>query len=346
MIITVVIPTYRRPQDLARCLQALEKQTRPADEVLIVVRDTDTETQTFLEAFKPHSLPINTVKVCVPGQVAALNAGLDTAQGEIVSITDDDAAPHSDWLERIETHFLADDRVGGVGGRDWVYLGTKLCDAENHPGASQIVGKLQWFGRAIGNHHIGEGTPREVDILKGANMSFRQSAIADLRFDERLRGAGAQVHNDLAFCLAVKRLGWKLIYDPAVAVDHYLGKRLDEDQRVFKFNGLSYANAVHNATLILLEHLNPIQRIAYILWSILVGTRQAFGLLQWLRFLPTERNLATQKLLASLQGRWQGWQTWKQSDRAIPVPRPEIATQSPVSIPSLEISSESQTVKD
>ncbi len=325
MIVTVLIPTYRRPQDLARCLKALEKQTRSADEVLVVVRDTDTETQTFLEAFKPYSLPIHTVIMCVSGQVAALNAGLDAAQGDIVAITDDDAAPHSDWLERIEAHFITDEQVGGVGGRDWVYLGTKLCDAATHPGASQIVGKLQWFGRAIGNHHIGEGLPREVDILKGANMSFRKSAIADLHFDERLRGKGAQVHNDLAFCLAVKRLGWKLVYDPEVAVDHYLGERFDEDQRVFEFNGVSYANAVYNATLILLEYLSPIQRNVYIVWSILVGTRQAFGLIQWLRFFPQESNVATQKLLASLQGRWHGWQTWKQGDGKIFAPRPEIS---------------------
>jgi len=37
MTITVLIPTYRRPQDLARCLEALQKQTRLADEVLLVV---------------------------------------------------------------------------------------------------------------------------------------------------------------------------------------------------------------------------------------------------------------------------------------------------------------------
>jgi len=28
-----------------------------------------------------------------------------------------------------------------------------------------VVGKLQWFGRLIGNHHIGSGEGREVDAL-------------------------------------------------------------------------------------------------------------------------------------------------------------------------------------
>ncbi len=305
MNITVLIPTYRRSQDLARCLEALRKQTRSADEVLLVVRDTDTETWTLLKSLGSDFLPLHTVTVSIPGQVAALNAGLDAAQGDIIAITDDDAAPHADWLERIEGHFVSDDRVGGVGGRDWVYHGTQLED-----GARQIVGRVQWFGRAIGDHHLGVGEPREVDIFKGANMSFRQSAIANLRFDNRLRGTGAQPHNDMAFSLAVRRAGWKLIYDPKVAINHYPAQRFDEDQR-YQFNDIALINAVHNETLILLENLSPVQRIVFLVWAILVGTRGTLGFVQWLRFLPSEGALAGQKLFASLRGRWQGWQTWQ-----------------------------------
>jgi hypothetical protein len=142
-------------------------------------------------------------------------------------------------------------------------------------------------------------------------MSYRRTAIANLRFDERLRGTGAQPHNDMAFSLAVKRTGWKLIYDPAVAVDHYEGRRFDEDQRN-KFNDIALSNVVHNETLILLEHLSPVQRIVFMVWAILVGTRSMYGFVQWLRFLPREAGLAGQKFLASLRGRWQGWQTWWQ----------------------------------
>jgi glycosyltransferase involved in cell wall biosynthesis len=274
---------------------------------LLVVRDTDDETWAFLKSLNPDSLPLCTVTVTVPGQVAALNPGLDAAQGDIIAITDDDAAPHADWLERIEAHFLSDSCVGGVGGRDWVYHGTELED-----GARKVVGRVQWFGRAIGDHHLGVGEPREVDIFKGANMSFQRTAIASLRFDERLRGTGAQPHNDMAFSLAVKRAGWKLIYDPMVAIDHYPAQRFDEDQR-YKFNEIAFINKVHNETLALLEHLPSTRRAVFLVWAILVGTREAPGFVQWLRFLPSEGSLAGQKLLASLRGRWQGWVTWQES---------------------------------
>ncbi|MDX2240847.1 MAG: glycosyltransferase family 2 protein [Leptolyngbyaceae cyanobacterium bins.302] len=307
--ITTIVPTYRRPADLARCLTALRHQLRSPDEVLVVVRDTDNETRQFLELFDHAPLPLRVITVTVTGVVAAMNMGLDAAQGDIIAFTDDDAAPHPDWLTRIEQHFLADDRVGGVGGRDLMY-----CNGAIVEGAKQTVGQLQWFGRVIGNHHLGTGTAREVDVLKGVNMSFRRTAIANSRFDTRMRGTGAQVHFEIEFSLSLKRAGWTLIYDPHILVDHYPAQRFDEDQR-HTFNEVAFANAVHNETLALLEHLAPEKRLLFVLWATFVGTRKAFGFVQLLRFTPHEKHLAWKKWQASVQGRWQGWQTWQHSQR-------------------------------
>ncbi len=307
LTISVVIPTYRRPKKLACSLDALKKQKVPTYEVLVVVRDTDTETWTFLQTFNPELLPMRTVTVNVSGVVAAMNAGMNATSGDIIAFTDDDAAPHTDWLERIEAHFLSDSNIGGVGGRDWVYHGTELEEGER-----PVVGQVQWFGRVIGGHHLGVGESREVDVLKGVNMSFRRSAIGQIHFDPRMRGTGAQVHFELGFSLALKRAGWKLIYDPKVAVNHYPAQRFDEDQRN-RFNDIALINAVHNETLVLLENLPSTRRTAFVFWATFMGTRDAPGFLQWLRFLPKEGTLAGQKLVASLRGRWQAWETWQQS---------------------------------
>ena len=305
MTITAIVPTYRRPKDLERCLEALKQQTRQADEVLVTVRDTDHKTWTFLEAFDRAFLPLRAVTVKVPGVVAAMNAGLDVAQGEIVAFTDDDAAPHPDWLERLEVYY-ADDQVGGVGGKDFIYEGNQLQQGER-----TVVGKVQWFGRVIGNHHFGVGEARSVEVLKGVNMSFRRCAIAPIRFDERMLGTGAQVHFECSCCFTLKRAGWKLIYDPKIVVDHYPGQRFDEDQR-HKFDRMATVNQVHNETLGMLEYLPPLRRAIYLVWGVIIGTRWQRGFLQSLRFLPSEGSLSGNKLLASLQGRWKGWQTWRQ----------------------------------
>jgi len=312
MKLTVLVPTYRRPDDLARCLLALQRQVRPADEILVTVRDIDTETWAFFSSFDTGSLPLKILTITVPGVVAAINAGFETAIGDIISVTDDDAVPHLDWLQRIEAHFQSEPRLGGLGGRDWMYMNGRLQDATLHPGASDAIGKVNWFGRMVGNHHIGEGGSREVDILKGVNMSFRRSSLADLRCDERMKGTGAQVHFEVALSLSVKRRGWKLIYDPTVAVDHYPAQRFDEDQR-HAFNAIAWSNKAHNETVGLLDHLSFPQKIIYLVWAFLVGTRDTFGIVQLLRFLPEDGKLSLLKWQASIQGRWQGWQTWWQS---------------------------------
>ena len=99
--IGVFIATYRRSSDLLRCLAALEKQRHQADEILLVVREDDTETRSSLSDFAVKSLPIRIITVSVPGVVAARNAGLDACKTDILAIIDDDTSPHVDWLSRV-----------------------------------------------------------------------------------------------------------------------------------------------------------------------------------------------------------------------------------------------------
>ena len=295
MVISVLIPTYRRPQDLRRCLSALAAQTRQANEVLVTVRDSDGETRDFLAGFSTV-LPLRVVTVREPGVLAAMSAALAESAGDIVALTDDDTAPYPDWLARIEAHFAADPAVGGVGGRDW--------QANDHRSRS-VVGKIQWHGRVVGNHHLGVGEVREVDLLKGANCAYRAEPLKAIGFETRLRGSGAQVHWELALGLAMRRAGWKLIYDPAVALDHFIAQRFDEDvnHRGY-FNASGLVNSVYNETLILLTSLPPLRRTAFLVWALLVGTWGEPGPLQVPRLLLRRDRNIWNRLRATSTGRW------------------------------------------
>ncbi|RFU47709.1 glycosyltransferase family 2 protein [Paraburkholderia sp. DHOC27] len=268
MKVTVLVPTFRRPDDLARCLTALQRQTRAPDEVVVVARPDDAATHLCLrDPTVRGNLRLAVARVDAPGQVAALNRGLDAATGDVIAITDDDAAPHADWVERIAAAFSGDPRLGALGGRDWVHQKGRVLNGER-----PLVGKLTPSGKIIGNHHLGVGEAREVDLLKGANMSYRREAIRTIRFDARLRGAGAQVHNDMAFSMSVKNAGWKLVYDPHVAVDHFPAERFDDDRRDAQ-TLTAVRNAAYNLHLILRDHLPPLRREAAWWWYTLVGTR-------------------------------------------------------------------------
>lgn len=278
MKVSVLVPTYRRPADLIRCLEALAHQRRQADQLLVMARKDDVESREALASLQGR-IPFHIVDVALGGVVAALNAGLDQVDGDIVCMTDDDAAPHPDWLERIVAHYEARPDVGGVGGRDCIYMNGRLLEGER-----ATVGVIDGNGRLVGNHHLGVGPAREVDVLKGVNMSFRADLAKKIRLDARLKGTGAQVHNELALSLAVQREGWKLIYDPAVLVDHFPAQRFDEDRRS-RPEAIALSNAAYNLMIILLEHFSGKRRERMWHWYRLVGTREAPGLLQVVRML-------------------------------------------------------------
>jgi GT2 family glycosyltransferase len=255
--------------------------------VLVVGRLDDYATHAVLaDPATRGELALDWVTIEVPGQVAALNRGLDAAQGDIVAITDDDAAPRPDWVARIVAAFVADSRLGALGGRDWVHERGQVLDGEK-----RCVGTIRPSGKVIGNHHLGVGAPREVDLLKGANMSYRRAAIVGIRFDERLRGSGAQTHNDMAFSMRVKRAGWKLVYDPLVAVDHYPAPRARDDAR-HQQSPSAIRNGAYNFHLTLRECLPPLRRRIAWWWYMLVGTRVYPGLIHPLLALASKNGAA------------------------------------------------------
>ena len=74
----VVVPTFRRPEELRRCIEALEKQT-VAPVSIEIVDDSDTDLG--------------------PGK--SRNIGWKKGSAEIVAFTDDDCVPSRTWIEDI-----------------------------------------------------------------------------------------------------------------------------------------------------------------------------------------------------------------------------------------------------
>jgi len=165
--IGVLIASYRRPIPLATCLNSLSRQLHPAHEVIVVLRNDDVETQQALSNLTNHTSPEGHLdhrfpELSLPGTQASRSAPLMS-----LAILDDDTKPHPEWLKRVLTRFKEDPALGGLGGRDRCFDGETFDDRE-----ASVVGRIQWYGRMIGNHHLGFGDIREVDFLKGANMSF------------------------------------------------------------------------------------------------------------------------------------------------------------------------------
>ncbi len=264
---SVVVPSYRRPHALLACLRGLAAQTLPPLEVLVVLREGDSESRAVVAGTAGRT---RFLTVDRPGTVAALNCGCDAARGEFIVVTDDDAVPRADWLQMMARRFATDSAIGAVGGRDIVHHEDVIDD-----GDAARVGRVMWWGRQIGNHHL-RSTLQDVDFLKGVNMAFRRSALQP--FDARLRGEGAQVCLELEATWSVRRRGWRVVYDPEVVVDHYPAPRHDEDGRQQR-SLRAELNEAHNEVYALLLHASWWHRPILLGYRVLIGTRKAPGVL-------------------------------------------------------------------
>jgi GT2 family glycosyltransferase len=293
--VTVVVPTYKRAESLRRCLAALEAQSQRPDHTVVVVRRGDDETLAVLE--EARSLDVVVQNVEVPGQVQALNAGLRAVTTPIVAFTDDDAMPRPDWVERIAAWFASDPRIGGVGGRDIVFHRGRFDD-----GAVARVGAILPFGRMLGYHQY-RAPAQEVHFLKGANMAFRRVALTG--FNERLRGAGAQIHNDLDLSLSVTGKGYRLVWDPEVTVDHHPADRFDADVRN-RPEPQAVVDRGHNEVYVLLTRASPRLGLVAVLYALAVGSKSSPGLLLTVEALMRRDRDALARGRLSVRGRLQG----------------------------------------
>lgn len=96
-LISVIIPVFDDREGLRACLQALARQTLPAErfEVLVVDNGSRTSPADLVESHPFARL----VEEPTPGSYAARNRGLVAARGRLLAFTDADCEPAPSWLE-------------------------------------------------------------------------------------------------------------------------------------------------------------------------------------------------------------------------------------------------------
>ena len=115
---SVVVPTYRRPQKLARCLTSLARQTYPSSGFEVLVVDDGalgSELERVVATARPYACQL--LSQAHRGAAAARNAGAWAARGRLLAFTDDDCEPAPNWLEVFERNLFAEGEPVLFGGR-------------------------------------------------------------------------------------------------------------------------------------------------------------------------------------------------------------------------------------
>lgn len=205
---SVIVPTHRRPVQLARCLQALALQDFPRSryEVIVINDGACAETERSVAAQAAASdMQVRSISQPQTGPALARNAGGAVARGRFLAFTDDDCAPKADWLSRLEPHLTAHGSII-VGGRTLNALPTLLCST-----ASQLLVDFLY------DYHRRAATGARFFTTNNMAVharEFRESGGFDVTFPL----AGGE---DREFCERWQRRGGTLVFAADALVDHW-----------------------------------------------------------------------------------------------------------------------------
>jgi GT2 family glycosyltransferase/O-antigen/teichoic acid export membrane protein len=229
-LVSVIIPTRNRPDDLRLCLASLREQTHASFEVLVVDNDpaSGVTAPIVAEAGDPR---FRYVAEARQGSSTARNTGIGVAAGSIIAFTDDDVVVDPRWLETLAAVFAESDDVQCVTGL--------VVPAQLDTQAQVLFEQYGGFGKGYRRLvHTLVAPPlddpsypfRAGAFGSGNNMAFRADYLAASGgWDERL-GAGsiARAGADIDALLGVVLAGHQLVYEPRAFVRHKHRRGMDE----------------------------------------------------------------------------------------------------------------------
>jgi len=231
--VSIIIPTYNRPDGLEECIQSILQQTIIPQEI-IVVDDGDLGRLPCREECEKAGIEYIYIKKAEDqrGVVHSRNFGAEAASGDILFFVDDDMTLLPDYVEEVLRVYrdCDDGSLGGVGGVIVDYpkknpLHRLLQRVFLNLGFQE--GKVLPSGFSTDYGETGRPLKKitEVDILIGGVFSFRKEVFDEFRFDPRYQtNKGYAQTEDKEFCYRVSRK-YRLLVNPEAKVNHmYLPK--------------------------------------------------------------------------------------------------------------------------
>jgi len=202
---SIIVPTYRRPQQLATCLASLAKLEYPGDRFeVIVVDDGGGGALDAVVATVRDSLPVTLLRQPHVGPSGARNAGAVKAKGEYLVFTADDCMPAVNWLSTLAMRAVAepDSAVGGA-------IVNALPDNHYSTATHLLIEYLYSYYNAL---------PGAAQFFTPNNLAVptdRYHAIGGFN-ESFVRATG----EDREFCDRWTRHGYRMLYAPEVIVAH------------------------------------------------------------------------------------------------------------------------------
>jgi GT2 family glycosyltransferase len=218
--VTVAVCTRDRTENLASCLEALDKLDYPNLEILVVDNAPNSDaTERLVRTGYPK---MRYVREPRPGLDWARNRAILEAKGEVIAYTDDDVCVDPGWVRALVNIFEQDAQVMCVTGLVIPYeLETEAQRLFEQYGGFDRGCQRRWFRACIydGKEWNYRGTGQ---FGTGANMAYRKEVFEQIGpFDPALDvGTVTNGGGDLEMFYRILKEGWTLVYEPAAVVRH------------------------------------------------------------------------------------------------------------------------------
>jgi len=206
--VTVVVPTYARPVELSRCLEAI-RRTAPEASVLVVDDGSPADAGIADVAARFGARLVR--HVANRGPSAARNTGLAAVGTPFAALVDSDVVVPDGWLHALRPYFtdplvaaVAPRVLGHGGGEGWL-------------GEYEAAHSPLDMGSSAGLVRPGAAVP----YVPTAALLIRTAAVHGIAFDTDL-----PIGEDVDFEWRLVDAGWNVHYVPSVTIGHEHRTRL------------------------------------------------------------------------------------------------------------------------
>jgi len=215
-VVSIIIPVYNQFNYTYNCLKSIiDNSGDKINYEIIIANDCSTDLTTQIEKIVKNIKIVTTAKNL--RFLRNCNNAAKYAKGKYILFLNNDTQVQENWLLPLVELIEKDEKIGAVGSK-LVY--------EN--GLLQEAGGIFWKDASAWNYgKMGDPSlpeynyVKEVDYISGAALMIKKSIWDKLGgFDEEFAPAYCE---DADICFSIRKIGYKVMYQPASVVVHFEG---------------------------------------------------------------------------------------------------------------------------